>query len=102
MPTIRQACAGDLVNHLDLQIEYLKNQQMVMPPAKRVMVSGKAGCGKSTIIKEIIRRVTNEFGPDSIVVSAPTGSAAINIDGKTIHSSFQIPTRSQFAELQGE
>lgn len=50
-------------------------------------VSGPAGSGKSTFIRYIQGKIKN-----SILV-APTGIAAINIGGRTIHSFFKIPAK---------
>ncbi|KAL7305115.1 hypothetical protein TKK_0002522 [Trichogramma kaykai] len=50
---------------------------------KRILIQGKAGSGKSTLIRRIFDEVTDKLGMDSIAVTAPTGAAAINIyDGK--------------------
>ena len=89
---------------LDDQIAYLKNpSNATIIPKKLTMTQGKAGCGKSTLIKEIVRRVAQEFGEEAVVVAAPTGQAAINIDGKTLHSQFLIPKSSaKFADLSGQ
>ena len=46
-----------------------------------VFLTGEAGTGKSTIIKEFERRT-----PKNCVFLAPTGIAAVNIGGSTIHS----------------
>ncbi|MBS1497072.1 MAG: AAA family ATPase, partial [Bacteroidetes bacterium] len=51
-----------------------------------VFLTGKAGTGKTTFLK-YIRQNT---GKNTAVV-APTGVAAINAGGTTIHSFFQIP-----------
>lgn len=53
---------------------------------KVIYVSGKAGTGKSTLIEYI----NNEYINTSVVL-APTGLAAININGQTIHSFFNFP-----------
>jgi ATP-dependent exoDNAse (exonuclease V) alpha subunit len=53
-----------------------------------VFVSGKAGTGKSTLI-DFLRRSYN----GNIVVVAPTGVAALNVKGATIHSYFRFPPR---------
>ena len=37
-----------------------------------------------------------------VVVAAPTGVAAFNIDGHTLHSLFSLPTRGEFKDLEGE
>ena len=50
-----------------------------------VMVIGGAGTGKSTLIREIARTKQN------CVILAPTGVAALNVGGQTIHSFFQLP-----------
>lgn len=51
-----------------------------------VFLTGKAGTGKTTFLKEIIRQTSKRFA-----VVAPTGVAAINAGGVTIHSFFQLP-----------
>lgn len=50
-----------------------------------VFVTGRAGTGKSTLL----RRVRAEL--PGVVCCAPTGMAAINVGGQTIHSLFMIP-----------
>ncbi|MCX7943368.1 MAG: AAA family ATPase [Deltaproteobacteria bacterium] len=52
---------------------------------KNVIITGRAGTGKSTLIKYFIEN-TNK----NVVVLAPTGVAAINIGGQTIHSFFKF------------
>lgn len=51
-----------------------------------VFLTGKAGTGKTTFLRKL-REVT----PKRMVVLAPTGVAAINAQGQTIHSFFQLP-----------
>ena len=51
-----------------------------------VFLTGKAGTGKTTFLKKI-----KELAPKRMVVVAPTGVAAINAQGVTIHSFFQLP-----------
>jgi hypothetical protein len=52
----------------------------------RLTIRGKAGTGKSFITKVIRTALMRLFGRnDPIVMGAPTGSAAFNIDGETIH-----------------
>jgi ATP-dependent exoDNAse (exonuclease V) alpha subunit len=53
-----------------------------------VMVVGRAGTGKSTLIRTLM-----EQDADNQVVVAPTGVAALNVGGQTIHSFFRIPPR---------
>ncbi|HEY4485351.1 MAG TPA: AAA family ATPase [Nitrospiria bacterium] len=51
-------------------------------------ITGKAGTGKSTLLQYF-----KENSKRNIVVLAPTGVAAINIGGSTIHSFFRFPPR---------
>lgn len=63
------------------------------------MIGGGAGVGKSTLISAIHQTIARYFRRQSgfdpqnaaTVLVAPTGKAAFNIDGNTIHSIFQIP-----------
>ena len=53
---------------------------------KSVFLTGKAGTGKTTLLREIIATTHKHT-----VVVAPTGIAALNAGGVTIHSMFQLP-----------
>jgi hypothetical protein len=57
-------------------------------------IDGTAGCGKIYVIKAVcqkLRRIAIEHGhPDPIFVIAPSGVAALNIFGRTIHSALLI------------
>lgn len=53
---------------------------------RSIFLTGKAGTGKTTFLKTVVERSKKR----SIVV-APTGVAAINAGGVTIHSFFQLP-----------
>lgn len=51
-----------------------------------LFLTGKAGTGKTTFLKRL-----KEVSPKRMIVVAPTGVAAINAGGVTIHSFFQLP-----------
>ncbi len=53
---------------------------------KNIFLTGKAGTGKTTFLKRVHANV-----PKRVAVVAPTGIAAINAGGVTIHSLFQLP-----------
>jgi hypothetical protein len=53
---------------------------------KPVFLTGKAGTGKTTFLRNIIERTHK-----NTIIVAPTGIAAINAGGVTIHSQFQLP-----------
>lgn len=54
--------------------------------ARSVFLTGKAGTGKTTFLKNFTQKTTKKF-----VVVAPTGIAAINAGGVTVHSMFGLP-----------
>ena len=60
--------------------------QFINQTNKSLFLTGKAGTGKTTLLKEIIRSTHK-----NTVVVAPTGIAALNAGGVTIHSMFQLP-----------
>ena len=51
-----------------------------------VFVTGRAGTGKSTLLQHLARTTSK-----SIAICAPTGVAALNVGGQTVHSLFQLP-----------
>jgi hypothetical protein len=51
-----------------------------------IFLTGKAGTGKTTFLKELAKRTHKRF-----VILAPTGIAALNAKGVTIHSQFLLP-----------
>ena len=53
---------------------------------RNVFLTGRAGTGKTTFLKRI-----KQLTPKRMVVLAPTGVAAINAGGMTVHSFFQLP-----------
>ena len=60
--------------------------QFIENTGTHLFLTGKAGTGKTTFL----RRLKSE-SPKRMVVLAPTGIAAINAGGVTIHSFFQLP-----------
>src|SRR5215510_7035906 len=59
---------------------------LVKSTSRHIFLTGKAGTGKTTFLRYI---KDNSF--KKAVVVAPTGVAAINAGGVTIHSLFQLP-----------
>lgn len=66
---------------------FLQSVAFVNQTSKHLFITGKAGTGKTTFLK-YIRDNTHK----KMAVIAPTGVAAINAGGMTIHSFFQLPT----------
>ena len=65
--------------------EFQKALDLALHTDRSFFLTGKAGTGKTTLLKYILQNTTKET-----VVLAPTGVAAINAGGQTIHSFFQI------------
>ena len=73
------------------------NKQVSVDPLK-LFITGRAGLGKSHLMKTICMFLTKTFNlysgsPDKpkVLILAPTGVAAININGTTINSGLNIP-----------
>ena len=67
-------------------VEFNQALDIVRHTNKCVYLTGKAGTGKTTFLK-CLKSVTHK----SYAVIAPTGIAAVNAGGQTIHSFFKIP-----------
>lgn len=68
--------------------EFQDALQLITHTRQSVFLTGKAGTGKSTFLKYICAHTKKKF-----VVLAPTGIAAINAGGVTLHSFFKLPFR---------
>lgn len=69
--------------------EEQKRALEVLESGENVFLTGGAGTGKSFVLNEFIKRVKDK----NVIVCAPTGIAAINVSGSTLHRVFHIPTR---------
>ena len=65
--------------------ELERARQIVEWTGTNLFLTGKAGTGKTTFL-----RLLRERNPKRMVILAPTGVAAINAGGSTIHSFFQF------------
>lgn len=74
------------MNGLDRNERFMLAAAFVNQTGKNVFLTGKAGTGKTTFLKYI-----KDNCYKNMVVLAPTGVAAINAGGVTIHSFFQLP-----------
>lgn len=75
---------GDIV----LTTEFKECLNLMENSGDNMFITGNAGTGKSTLVKYFIKN-TNK----NVVVVAPTGVAALNIGGQTIHSFMRFPPR---------
>lgn len=71
---------------MDTNVNIENAWDFVEHTGKSIFLTGKAGTGKTTFLRRVV-----EESKKSLVVVAPTGVAAINAGGVTIHSFFQLP-----------
>jgi len=70
--------------------------QLVNHTRENIFLTGKAGTGKTTLLRHIISHTHKQ-----LLITAPTGVAALNVGGVTLHSQFQLPFGG-FLPIQGE
>ena len=80
-----------------LQVYTAVQQHHNAVPPLRMIVSGTAGTGKSYLIHCLRLLLQHQLR-----VAAPTGVAAFNVDGCTLHSLLSLPTKGDFKDLEGE
>ena len=79
--------ADNDLSHIDLDNPEFQDAWSVITRTNRsVFLTGKAGTGKSTFLKYICTNTKKNH-----IVLAPTGIAAVNVGGQTMHSFFKIP-----------
>lgn len=75
-----------------MQVEYDEDspagiaEKFINHTQKNIFLTGKAGTGKTTFLKNLTRNTHKK-----ILITAPTGIAALNAGGVTLHSQFQLP-----------
>ena len=74
--------------HLDINDEFKSAFGLMECTKECLFITGKAGTGKSTLLKYFKANTGKK-----IIVLAPTGVAAINVGGQTIHSFFRLPPK---------
>lgn len=73
--------------HIGLDFnEDFERAMRLLEEGRSVFITGKAGTGKSTLLRYFLQTTTKKT-----VVAAPTGVAALNIGGQTIHRLFSFP-----------
>ena len=77
------------IGHSNQSLPYRLADEFSEKTNRCLFITGKAGTGKTTFLKHL-----KETTPKNMAVVAPTGVAAINANGMTIHSFFQLPIRT--------
>jgi len=60
--------------------------ELIENSRENIFVTGRAGTGKSTLLNHLSWNTSKQ-----VVIAAPTGVAALNVGGQTIHSLFRLP-----------
>ena len=60
--------------------------RLIEDTSEHVFITGRAGTGKSTLLQHFAWNTKKQ-----IAICAPTGVAALNVEGQTIHSLFRLP-----------
>ena len=66
--------------------EWQQALQVIQYTRRSLFLTGKAGTGKSTFLRYVAQHTKKKY-----VILAPTGIAAINAGGQTLHSFFKLP-----------
>ena len=72
---------------IEINEDFQKALKILLETNDNVFLTGKAGTGKTTFLKYFILQCKKKF-----VILAPTGVAALNAGGETIHSFFKFKT----------
>ena len=95
---------------VESQIHFIQTGEQLCNFTRSIIIQGVAGSGKSTLIQAMKSIINRQLGQNQVIIVAPTGSAASNINCSTIHSKFKISTHrtinvlstNALSELQNE
>jgi KaiC/GvpD/RAD55 family RecA-like ATPase len=101
LPEDRSSCANTILQpmagttgHVETEMAVLA-AQFVNSTNRNVFLTGKAGTGKTTFLRRLAESTHKRY-----VILAPTGIAALNAGGVTIHSQFLLPFGAFIPEQQ--
>lgn len=80
VPNSSSPQASPPTSEADAVLRFVKHEQ------GSLFVTGRAGTGKSTLLRKIVDTLDGR-----VVIAAPTGLAALNVGGETLHSLFRLP-----------
>lgn len=81
------------LSNIDLSTDQKRIFELVNDENINAYITGKAGTGKSVLLKYFVENTEK-----NVAVIAPTGVAALNVSGQTIHSFFKLPPELQDLE----
>lgn len=88
--------ASPQIKQIDLNPQFQKALGLMENSRKNIFLTGRAGTGKSTLLNHF-RNTTKK----KVVVLAPTGVAALNVRGQTIHSFFKFKPNITLQKVKG-
>ena len=112
MTVLPQHAYHSLINSLNSQQRQLHDHVLFVvkenAPAWQSFISGGAGVGKSHLLRAIdesikrwyLRMPGHDFTKTPVAIIAPTGTAAFNVRGLTIHAALAIPPNRDLAEFE--
>lgn len=80
---------------IDFNADFQRAIELMENTSRNILITGRAGTGKSTLLTHF-RHTTKK----KAVVLAPTGVAAVNIEGQTIHSFFHFKPNVTLASIK--
>lgn len=83
------------MNKIDLNEQFLNALELMEKSNKNVFITGRAGTGKSTLLRYFRNKTKKKT-----VILAPTGVAALNVNGETIHSFFKFKPKVTVEGIQ--
>ncbi|GAA1743491.1 AAA family ATPase [Aeromicrobium alkaliterrae] len=75
--------------------EEIRSALDLLESGRHLFLTGKAGTGKSTLVRHFLETTERR-----VVVAAPTGIAALNVDGFTIHRLFGFQTTTHLEDVR--
>jgi len=76
---------NEVGERIEITPQFSETLELLENTSRSVFITGKAGTGKSTLL-----RIFRDNTKKKVVVLAPTGVAALNVRGQTIHSFFRF------------
>lgn len=71
---------------IEINPQFEQALELINNSSRHLLITGKAGAGKSTLLDYAFKN-----SPKNMVIVAPTGVAALNVGGQTIHRFFAFP-----------
>lgn len=103
---IDQPYLNEFTQNMDSEVDSIKKYSFgpeaeraieLIEKGENIFITGKAGTGKTTLLKEILDR-NKKHHNKNIIVLAPTGVAAENAGGMTMHNFLRIPLKPYLPE----